>query len=329
MIPDYLVLETIRKYDNISKCLSDVIYLSEKIGDSNVVSIRLPQKNKKIEFAGKLENLPSDVKLMDETSLVISLDNGNLIKIILSSENFWTLNYYINTKKIPEKQLIFQFQILKKICLDFFQSGNLQQCRLRRERGRVRCIPIVPIIDANLHIILATEKEISDNYTNSKEFLEISFDSLNRKGDAYLITLSETGFENNLYLKNIIHINWALARLSKPGITKYFPPEVLENEENIFKSGEGFLEQVGYIKGIKTLEFSCYLEKNGHLPGWEIYNLMSLLKKGKLQSGEVLSMIRVVFYTKEMADSEKRPLLDIGVKVFYQSDSTDIIEITE
>lgn len=54
-----------------------------------------------------------------------------------------------------------------------------------------------------------------------------------------------------------------------------------------------------------------------------------MVVKGCLNDGREVKAVRVVFMYKEIAEREKRPLLEAGVKVIYLTAENQKVEITE
>lgn len=119
------------------------------------------------------------------------------------------------------------------------------------------------------------------------------------------------------YLREVIPQQWALARVAKPGLCRYGMPTLTPEENEIYFSGPPALNLVGYDEAEASPELSCSLQPPQHVQGWEILNLYSFLQSGSLPDGRPVKGIRVVFLYESMARSERRPLLDIGVRVLY------------
>lgn len=82
-------------------------------------------------------------------------------------------------------------------------------------------------------------------------------------------------------------------------------------------------------RGIKLIvEFSCVLFRGEHINGWEIFALFNIVENGKLSDGSTVSTVQIVFEECWAARQEKRPLLDIGCKVFCYRHNGELEEIT-
>ena len=111
---------------------------------------------------------------------------------------------------------------------------------------------------------------------------------------------------------------------------KYGSPVVTSEERPIYESGEPWLHPVGRNRKTGAVEYSCVLPSDAHLRGYEIYYLRSLVTNKKMQDGTPVTDVSVVFLEPWMAESEKRPLLDNGVLVYYEDVSTgEVVAVTE
>lgn len=120
-----------------------------------------------------------------------------------------------------------------------------------------------------------------------------------------------------------------MARAAKAGLVKYYNPEIQPEEEELFFAGEARLSLVGFLQQEQMVEFTCCVESEEHIQGWEIYELYQWIQEGALLDGTEIKGIRVVFPDQQMAEQEKRPLLDIGTKVIYLNYLSEDVEITQ
>lgn len=104
--------------------------------------------------------------------------------------------------------------------------------------------------------------------------------------------------------------------------------EPAPDELELFEAGDKRLYPVG-VDAAGIFELSCLLERGAHVRGWEIFQLWEIRERRQLPDGHPVSGIRVVFLEQWMAESKKRPLLDIGAQVFYEDPpSGQRLEIT-
>ena len=107
-----------------------------------------------------------------------------------------------------------------------------------------------------------------------------------------------------------------MARALKPGHKPYGAISVLEEEKFFYLHGDSQLGKAGYDPRTERLELTCVLAPGQHIRPYEIYGIRHDLKRCCLSDGKRLRSIRVTFLEKDDAESEKRPLLDVGAEVF-------------
>jgi hypothetical protein len=207
-------------------------------------------------------------------------------------------------------------------------TGQLVRAYVERENGGVLCLPGVPFAANNANIVAMPPERAALGYDSPERFLEAGWKRESVNGLLFL----ERGMrarDNAEYLKEIIGGHWEMARAAKPKLTKYYWPRVEENERAVYRSGPAALELVGYVVPEKTVEFSCVLEsKNQHVQGWEVYTIFQLIQEKKTADGYPVEAVRVVFFEAWMAEQEKRPLLDIGARVYYHAADGNLTEVT-
>jgi hypothetical protein len=217
-----------------------------------------------------------------------------------------------------------------EVCRQLLRTTLVLGARLQRIGTYGDFIPDVPIIGAEKHLVLTTQTEVEQNYEQPELFWNASFwSSIEQYGNQYLLLREEHTFDDLDFIRAVYDQHWQLARAVKPGVMKYYYPNVRPHEEEIFFAGEPRLNIVGYSTEEQIIEYTCYVEADEHIQGWEIYNLRELLREGTLEDGRPINSIRIVFPNEEMAQREKRPLLSIGVKVIYLNYLSEDVEITE
>ena len=200
-------------------------------------------------------------------------------------------------------------------------------------------IPDAPLVSSEAHMISATPELVRANYDDPEIFWDSDYETMGKwhtvekHGDIYLLTRSlgmDWYLKNSGFNKSILPHQWKLIRAAKPGLVKYFYPRFDSEEREIFYAGEQRLYYVAYLEEKKLVEYSCYLgAKDEHVQGWEIFELWNVLDDGHFKDGRKVETIRVMFGERWMAEQEKRPLLDIGVKVMCADDAGKEVEITE
>lgn len=221
-----------------------------------------------------------------------------------------------------------------------FQAGCVSICAALMERFDIYsadlrpdsegyCIPAVPLVNANSHIAVVTPGSVDQAYDEPDRFWAAGWSTVNESRGRRLLARDVEVLGGPEYLERIIDPQWAMARAAKPGRSRYEQPIVRAEEAKIFNRGEGRLHAVGYSEAEQLLEYSCALERGQHIQGWEIYALLAIVKQGKSTEGWPVKTVRIVFLEKWMAEQEKRPLLDIGCRVWHYQDDGELKEITE
>ncbi|MBZ0121825.1 MAG: hypothetical protein K8H88_32835, partial [Sandaracinaceae bacterium] len=142
-------------------------------------------------------------------------------------------------------------------------------------------------------------------------------------GDVALCVRALDAADGPTLLERIQDSQWALVRAAKPGRTKYWFPRPTDREKPIYRRGERHLQVVGHDPRTGLMELSCVLGPGEHIQGWEIDDLRFAIHSKRIKRRK-LTETRVVFLDREAAEREKRPLLDIGARVFVQEAQGDV-----
>lgn len=209
-----------------------------------------------------------------------------------------------------------------------FAGGKLLSASLERNGGGVACVPAPPVAGYDRQLVVTTDNDVNDGYERPEAFWRAGW-TVEEQGGRKLLTRCEEAVDSVDLLRAVRDAQWAMVRAARPKRTEYTGPAVEPDERPVYEEGSARLEPVGYVPSKQLVEYSCVLGAGQHVQGWEIYNLRSIVKKKKLpDGGQPVSTVRVVFLKQADAEGEKRPLLDVGVKVFYTDASGEIVEIT-
>ncbi len=184
------------------------------------------------------------------------------------------------------------------------------------------CLPDAPLLRYHGHVLVATPDLIRSRYeANPLDWPEgIAVENI---GGRIVAARALEAASDLDYLRIALPQNWALARQARSGAVRYGgPPDTAQTE--IYGAAPASLHAVGYDPRSQSLEYSCFLEPCCHLAGWEIDALRWRLERGVLDTGEPLHEVHVVFADRTMAEREKRPLLDAGVKVLYMEGTAEL-----
>lgn len=216
-----------------------------------------------------------------------------------------------------------------QICRGLLSDTSAYWAKLVPVAGGATCIPSPPLVEHNSHIAVVTDAEIARHYASVRAFLESGFETVERFGDRKLLLRGMGAVCGPEYLEQIIDQQWALARAALPKQTRYALPQPEPSELSIFRRGAGRLEFVGYVASEATVEYSCVLGRGQHISGWEIYGLWDLVQEGRTREGHEVKGVRVVFLDAWAAQQEKRPLLDVGCRVYHYGEDGELHELTE
>ncbi|MEW5868192.1 MAG: hypothetical protein AB1894_02880 [Chloroflexota bacterium] len=190
-----------------------------------------------------------------------------------------------------------------------------------------KCLPRVPLASNRSHLLLVTQSQVEAAYESPQDFWDSGWEQVEDFDEQKLLLRALQVRSSEEYILSVRAQQWALARAARPGLTRYALPELLPGEESAYRDGAATLEPVAYLPEVKLAEYSCYLESGEHVRGWEVYSLLGLLEAGQLPGGRPLEQVRVVFYDRQMAENEKRPLLDIGVQVLYLAENGETVAL--
>jgi hypothetical protein len=105
------------------------------------------------------------------------------------------------------------------------------------------------------------------------------------------------------------------------------------------RAGYPALTLVGYDPDTRIVEFAGFVTKRPLVEGGEeprhvliaeIHPIRELVLAGETDDGRPIDTVRVVFPHEWMARQERRPLLDVGARVFYLNPADgELVELTD
>jgi hypothetical protein len=183
------------------------------------------------------------------------------------------------------------------------------------------CVPVVPLALRRVPLVVTTDDQLADLYDRPDEFLSAGW-QVERYGRQLLLTRLHEALTRAEVLAASRDHQWQMARAAKPAVVRWETPVIEPEEQPIFEEGDAKLELVG-VDASGRAEFSCTLAEGEHLAGFDVYYLQEIVLTKQLRDGTPATAVHVVFEDRSMAESEKRPLLDLGVRVFYMDPATD------
>ena len=213
------------------------------------------------------------------------------------------------------------------LCEDLLAEVGLYSADLHADGVGGDCLPRVPMVSARTRIAVTNHEQVERNYDDPDAFWSADWTkAAEHHGQQLLVRGGKAGF-GPPFLKSIIDDHWSMARAARPTRTRYAKPSIIPEEKEVFCDGEKRLHFVGYAPDEKLIEYSCALNPGEHIHGWEIYGLLDILTEKKTRDGSPVNMVRIVFLEEWMAKQEKRPLLDIGCRVFHYDDDGELREL--
>jgi hypothetical protein len=286
-------------------------------------------------FADAVEKLPASPAQSGDGPVYLQIDTAGAV---IGSTKFhpkWrdsalcsaNLQWVTRDEDGIEVLLGFQGHCLE-ICRALLREFRVYSADLRPERDAM-CVPDVPLVDVNSHIVVTNRAEAEEFYDDPAVFWDSGWNVVEEREGQRLLARDMDAVAGPDLLARIIEPQWAMARAAKPGETRYEGPYVTPAEEPIFRSGEKTLHFVGYDEDEKLIEYSCALTRGEHVRGWEVFALLGIVSDKKTPDGAQVETVRVVFLEEWAARQEKRPLLDVGCRVFHYDEAGELRELTE
>lgn len=217
------------------------------------------------------------------------------------------------------------------LCRHLLQAGVLVSARLLRQGSTG--LPNLPVVGDATHILVCTSAEIEVAYNDPAVVWEQGgWETHEQYGDKHLLLRGMEAADEAAFLSATLDGHFAMARAAKPRLTTYYPLGTLsEQARRQLKIQEHALNFAGYLPDEQLAEYSCYIEPDAHIQPWEIYALADIVQRGRLSDDTPIKTARVVFFSRDMAQREKRPLLDVGARVFYINPKGDpeLLEVTK
>ena len=259
----------------------------------------------------------------------------------------WSIqgNYLSDT--VPTVEWV---EAMAKLAVAAAQIPGLQhQALARHERAWAQFPPMPPLARYN-HIVTVTESEVADAYEDPVSFWRC-WDRIEHVGDLRVCIRGLHDLDDEAWLARTFESTMHLARIAKPKQTIYSAPwhgpqsaafapwweygDIIADE----RAGYPALSFVGYVPAIRTVEYAGFctttdIAKGGpdprHVLIREIHEIRALVKAKKDRAGRPVDTVRIVFLEEWMARRERRPLLDVGARVFFMDPKTGRdVEITD
>lgn len=184
--------------------------------------------------------------------------------------------------------------------------------------------PTPPFADPHIMLQIVSKDDIAKSYDNPELYWSV-WESVEDYDDGRVLVSRGLSILDDLeYKKSVYARTWDLARNAKPGLTEYSAPDLREHDLPYMNAGKPWLAATGYNPQEQWVEYAGAPGPDDHVLPHEILHFYVWLGSEKWQDGRPLKGIRVVFPMRDIAEREKRPLLDVGCRVFYMDSSTGL-----
>lgn len=214
----------------------------------------------------------------------------------------------------------------------------------RRPSGFTGFVPSPPLSRTN-HLVTASDAEVDAAYDDPSAFWR-AWDNIETVGKVKVCTRAVDALEEHAWLGYTFESTMEMARRAKAGRTEYAMKPYWGDEFaawwqfgdlNDEKAGMPAIAPLGYDEETRAFELTGFITKTPLAEGGseprhvllrELYDLRKLAKQKKDVKGRPIDAVNVIWPEKWMAESEKRPLLDCGLQVFYLDNAKKRIRVT-
>lgn len=242
------------------------------------------------------------------------LEGEELLRIFQNTEGGWTIRMdrEISADNIPENGWLYK---AGKFVSYLFRHRSLQQAVIMRRGSNGKFKPHPPIA-RDYHLVMTTMGEVNDKYDNPAAFWRI-WEGKEELRDKVLLHRALNCLDDEHWIQEILDDQWDLARAAGPKQTRYYQPQPESWELDIFNAGESTIRFAGYQPTLELIEYTAFVPSGKHITIRDFYEMRQIALYKKDGAGRSVKTIRVLFAAVEMAEREKRPLLDVGVQVAY------------
>ena len=251
----------------------------------------------------------------------------------------WHIEGRYPSETVPKVQWV---EAMAKLAITAARIPGLQhQALARHEQAWAQFPPLPPLARCN-HIVTVTDSEVADAYDDPVSFWRC-WDRIEQVGDLRVCLRGLHDLDDEAWLARTFESTMHLARTAKPRQTIYSAPwhgpqsaafapwweygDIIADE----RAGYPALSFVGYAPSTRTIEYAGFctntdIAKGGpdprHVLIREIHEVRALVKAKKDREGRPVDTVRIVFAEEWMARRERRPLLDVGARVFFMDPKT-------
>jgi hypothetical protein len=256
----------------------------------------------------------------------------------------WRIEGRYPSETIPTVEWM---ESMAKICVAASGASGFKYAVLARHETSWAEFPPMPPLARYNHVVTVTEQEVADAYEDPASFWKC-WDRVERVDDQRICIRALDKLEVTSWLAETFESTMHLARIARPNLTIYRKPgdarpafapwweygDIIADE----RAGYPALSLVGYDPATRTIEYAGFctdtdIAKGGpdprHVLIREIHEIRALVKAKKDQEGRPVDTVRVVFPEEWMARRERRPLRDVGARVYFMDSKGKDIEVTD
>lgn len=211
--------------------------------------------------------------------------------------------------------------------------------------GAMEFVPLPPLA-RSFHLVTTNEAQVAERYDDPQVFWRV-WETVEQLGELRLCIRHLDALEEEDWLARTFDDTMELARHALPKLTWYaknpgwypgYAPWWEPGDPQDEKAGYPALTFVGYTAETRTLDYTGFVargrlhESDGtprHVLIKEIHEVQRPLVRGKTREGQPVDTVRVVFAEEWMARQERRPLLDVGARVFYADGAGGVVEVVD
>ena len=336
--------------DSVAPLVMARAYLTalHEAGLSEVVEIQMAnsksRRGTRADLEAALEAVGPDThffwfRLADETTVMCQRARG-LEHVI--DDHRWHVE--IGASRPPTESWMVA---MRRVARAAIAMPEFEYIVLVRDGGHAMAFVPRPPLARSFHVVTITEQQVAEKYDDPDVFWRV-WEVVEPIGNVRLCARHLDALEEEDWLARTFDDTMELARHARPKLTYYdsdpywFPayaPWWEHGDHQDEKAGFPALTLVGYIADARTVELTGVVTKRPlqeggedprHVLITEIHDVRALVAREQTADGRPVDSVRVVFPEEWMARQERRPLLDVGARVFYMDCATGaLVEITD
>lgn len=287
---------------------------------SNVLGNDTPRRAGDAEIRAAAQGLDDSIRIH-----VPGEDDYLVVRLSLSSTG--AISGHLATEKLSEDAIRARVRDAVSFVAALGRSKRSPYAAVERIGGGADVLPDVPLVRGTSYGGLFTVAEVVEDYDDPQAFWDAGWSSIEDLGTVRIAVRALDAVSAPDYLRAVEPHQRALARAAKPGRTTYYDGRVSGEELAVYEATPRHL-QASYSSADQALVLTAVLEPGQHIAGQEIDGIFRTLGGKKLPDGRPLKEVRVVFSDETAARTEKRPLLDVGARVFHLGDDGQLVEHT-